>query len=486
MIEEQEIVKDPFALSEFDEETELRALVRGLQLANEFALIFACCNQAPHRRELMASVHSSLPDFNIQEIHLSESIPHLLNLLRQEIQTPAPDAIFVSGIEYSLPVAAEAHNTPFVANLNASRNSFRQAVPCPLVLWLPEYALTAIMRGAPDFFSVRSGIYYFLSSAKEISALIEKLPSDDYREIGGLSYQEKLERLAAMESLLTEYEALPEDKRDYKAEIRLNDKLSDLYENLGRFNEAVKNTKHSSAIKERVLGLEHPDTATSYNNLAGLYDSQGKYEESEQLYKKALDIYERALGLEHPDTALSYNNLASLYYTQGRYKEAELLFKKALDISERALGLEHPDIADSYNNLASVYHAQGRNKEALSLLEKALDIYEKALGLEHPDTAISYNNLAELYYSQHKYKEAEPLFKKALDIYEKALGLEHPDTAISYNNLAGLYDAQGRYEEAKALCQKALNILEKVLGKEHPLTKTALKNYQSLMNSIKP
>ncbi len=58
---------------------------------------------------------------------------------------------------------------------------------------------------------------------------------------------------------------------------------------------------------------EHPDTATSLNNLALLYDSQGKYEQAEPLYQRALHIREQVLGPEHPDTAQSLNNLAALY-----------------------------------------------------------------------------------------------------------------------------------------------------------------------------
>ncbi len=44
---------------------------------------------------------------------------------------------------------------------------------------------------------------------------------------------------------------------------------------------------------ERVLGPEHPHTATSLNNLAGLYKDQGKYEQAEPLLSRALAIRER-------------------------------------------------------------------------------------------------------------------------------------------------------------------------------------------------
>ncbi|WP_372478254.1 tetratricopeptide repeat protein [Nostoc mirabile] len=60
------------------------------------------------------------------------------------------------------------------------------------------------------------------------------------------------------------------------------------------------------------LGEEHPDVATSYNNLAALYKSQGQYSDAEPLYKKALDIAELSLGVDHPNTANIRENLKSL------------------------------------------------------------------------------------------------------------------------------------------------------------------------------
>jgi tetratricopeptide (TPR) repeat protein len=63
-------------------------------------------------------------------------------------------------------------------------------------------------------------------------------------------------------------------------------------------------------ISEKVLGEDHPDTATSYNNLALCLDDQGKHSEAWPLFRKALQIREKVLGLDHPRTALSHNNVA--------------------------------------------------------------------------------------------------------------------------------------------------------------------------------
>ncbi|MDA2935138.1 tetratricopeptide repeat protein, partial [Acidobacteria bacterium AH-259-D05] len=178
--------------------------------------------------------------------------------------------------------------------------------------------------------------------------------------------------------------------------------------------------------------------------LASLYHAQGKYAETEPLFRRSLAIGEKVLGPEHPNVATSLNNLAELYRAQGKYAEAEPLYQRALAIREKALGPEHPNVGQSLNNLAELYHAQGKYAEAESLYQRALAIWEKALGPEHPDVGQSLNNLANLYYNQGKYAEAESLNQRALAIREKALGPEHPNVGQSLNNLASLYHAQGK------------------------------------------
>jgi tetratricopeptide (TPR) repeat protein len=81
------------------------------------------------------------------------------------------------------------------------------------------------------------------------------------------------------------------------------------------------------------------------SRLTNLYDDQGRYAEAELLYKRSLTIAEKTLGPDHPDVATSLNNLAALYRAQGRYAEAEPLSKRSLTIIEKALGPDHPDVA---------------------------------------------------------------------------------------------------------------------------------------------
>ena len=102
--------------------------------------------------------------------------------------------------------------------------------------------------------------------------------------------------------------------------------------NGGAFQSGVEFALISVSISEAVEEVDHPDMATSLNNLAMLYNKQGKYDEAEPLYQRALAINEKVLGPDHPDTATSLNNLAALYNNQGKYDEAEPLYQRALAI----------------------------------------------------------------------------------------------------------------------------------------------------------
>jgi len=131
----------------------------------------------------------------------------------------------------------------------------------------------------------------------------------------------------------------------------LNAQVVRLYQ-AGKYAEAIPIAERVLAIREKALGPDHPDVATSLNNLAELYRAQGRTAQAEPLYRRALVVYEKALGPEHPLVATALNNLAGLYRAQGRTAQAEPLYRRALAVYEKALGPEHPDVATALNNLA--------------------------------------------------------------------------------------------------------------------------------------
>jgi hypothetical protein len=57
--------------------------------------------------------------------------------------------------------------------------------------------------------------------------------------------------------------------------------------------------------------------------------AEGRYSEAELLYARALAIREKALGSEHPDLATSLENYAELLQATARTDEAERMEARA-------------------------------------------------------------------------------------------------------------------------------------------------------------
>jgi tetratricopeptide (TPR) repeat protein len=212
------------------------------------------------------------------------------------------------------------------------------------------------------------------------------------------------------------------------------------YQGQGLYDKALPFCKECLEVTKKRLGEEHPDVATSLNNLAALYKSQGQYFKAEPLYQEALALRRNLLGEEHLDVAQSLNNLALLYSSQGRYSKAEPLYQEALALRRHLLGEEHLDVAQSLNNLALLYSSQGKYSNAELLYLQALEIQRRQLGEEHPNFARSLNNLGCLYCYQKSYRKAEALFQQALAICERRLGMNDPNTVTYRDNLAYVRD----------------------------------------------
>jgi CHAT domain-containing protein/Tfp pilus assembly protein PilF len=229
---------------------------------------------------------------------------------------------------------------------------------------------------------------------------------------------------------------------------------------MGDYPKAEPLFKETLEIHQKVFGREHPNTATSLNNLAELYGAMGDNAKAEPVYKEALQIRREVLGRRHPDTAASLNNLAALYWTMGDYAKAEPLIKEALEIRQNVLGQEHPDTAQSMNNLAMLYQAMGDYTKAEPLFKEALQIRQKVLGPEHPDTAQSLNNLAYLELDLGEIQEAERLgrlgYVAGVEAFSQILSFGSEDQRLAYQRLQNPYTLFAAFNDTDALMAGAV------------------------------
>jgi tetratricopeptide (TPR) repeat protein len=273
----------------------------------------------------------------------------------------------------------------------------------------------------------------------------------------------------------------------------LSETASYLHEK-GQYAQARPLYERALAIREQLLGKEHPEIAESLNDLASLYHITGKYAQAKPLYERALEIVDAILSKEdeesdikklHQKRATSFNNLGSLHKAQRLFEEAKPYYEKALDIWENILQEESANLAATLNNLAGLYEAQGEYDTAKPMYEKALDIWNEVVEDDHPNISATINNLGGLYKAMGEDDKVQPLLEQALAIRENALGEEHPDVAISLNNLAEFYKSVGNYAQAKPMYDRALKILKKTFDSNHPHLTMCAKNYEHLLLLMK-
>ena len=229
--------------------------------------------------------------------------------------------------------------------------------------------------------------------------------------------------------------------------------------------------------RKKELGLSHKDTLQTMNDLAdnlvrrnkwnnlvtikikGKENRMGIIQECEQLYRAVLKGREILLGIEHPDTMLTVNQLASLLYECGdtsKEKEAEILFKRDLTWCEFNFDDNHVSTIKSLVNLAHVFwnrrKKQQRKQEEVGNLgdetELVLQKKEKRIQLE----------------------KALLLMQRAKNAKVVVYGEQHASTIRTIQQLAAILHELGQYDECILQLRVVLSYREIHLNECNALT----------------
>jgi tetratricopeptide (TPR) repeat protein len=83
--------------------------------------------------------------------------------------------------------------------------------------------------------------------------------------------------------------------------------VAELELELSMLSEAMGHYKKSLKIREAEFGCDHPDVATTQDNIGIVLTAQGKHPEALKMHEKALKTCVAVLGPQHLDTAKTYN-----------------------------------------------------------------------------------------------------------------------------------------------------------------------------------
>ncbi|KAL2972437.1 hypothetical protein AAZX31_15G253600 [Glycine max] len=239
----------------------------------------------------------------------------------------------------------------------------------------------------------------------------------------------------------------------------------------GMLSEAYTLFSEAFSILQQVTGPMHREVANCCRYLAMVLYHAGDMAGAIMQQHKELIINERCLGLDHPDTAHSYGNMALFYHGLNQTELALRHMSRAFLLLSLSSGPDHPDVAATFINVAMMYQDIGKMNTALRYLQEALKKNERLLGEEHIQTAVCYHALAIAFNCMGAFKLSHQHEKKTYDILVKQLGEDDSRTRDSQNwmNTFKMRELQMNAQKQKgqtlnaASAQKAIDIL-----KAHP------------------
>ncbi|KAF8099761.1 hypothetical protein N665_0237s0016 [Sinapis alba] len=201
----------------------------------------------------------------------------------------------------------------------------------------------------------------------------------------------------------------------------------------GMLSESYTFFSEAFSILQQVTGPMHREVANCCRYLAMVLYHAGDMAGAIMQQHKELIINERCLGLDHPDTAHSYGNMALFYHGLNQTELALQNMGRALLLLGLSSGPDHPDVAATFINVAMMYQDMGKMDTALRYLQDALKKNERLLGPEHIQTAVCYHALAIACNSMGLFKLSQQHEKKTYDILVKQLGEDDSRTKDSQN-----------------------------------------------------
>ena len=503
---------------------EFEDLIRALEWSDEFAIYFAVVNPPLIRKQMAEKLKGSLEKEKIQvhSLELNSSYFDLLSIIPEKVpsyclrgaETVIRSVVFIFGAEEAIAADVDTRRL-FFDCLNWQRDKLRENIACPLVIWLPEFALRILALEAPDFWAWRSGIYHLEPEPVWILKDAKELLMGDASEYGVLTYQEKIKRLQQFKALLEDYERQPFEKESETEllGIRFNllhyAGLVSFY--LANYKDAkqylLQGLKMAELLKDKELFL------LSFLGLSAVSKYQGDYTCAEEYTKKALQIIQDIGDKSRIAPIFGFlGNYASL---QNDYNKAKEFFKKELEIGKE-LG-NNELIASAIGDLGVLAKKQEKYTESKSFLEQSLKINDE-IGdkekivinlIELSDLAKNQGNFNEavrrieeahvisteikdhritakvlevqgsLARDQGDYLRARRYYEESLVIY-KPLGYKF-NIADVYVDLGSIASDSGDYEEAKRRYKESLKLFEEIGAKDRiALTQELLENLEKI------
>jgi tetratricopeptide (TPR) repeat protein len=246
--------------------------------------------------------------------------------------------------------------------------------------------------------------------------------------------------------------------------------IGETFGGLGLYQDSFAVFQRALSVRRQKLGVDHPATLASMNNLAMAYYDSGRFDAAIALLETTLEKRRNVLGDDHADTIETSNDLAVAHWKAGHVARAIPLYESTLVKVRGSLGEDHNDTLTIMDNLAIAYVEGGFHEKGIALHEAAISRFTAKLGADHVTTLVAMNNLARAYQAGKRLDDSIELYRRTLTKLRSKLSDDHPTTLAAMNGLALSYRIVGDFEASIALFETTLEGRRVTLGPDHPET----------------
>lgn len=240
---------------------------------------------------------------------------------------------------------------------------------------------------------------------------------------------------------------------------------------MGKFTDKSMSTlKRIMKDREQKYGKCSIEVASSLVTLAKAYSYQEKYDTAMDLLLKALSIQKEFLPNDDNGNCTlgkTLDTIGNVHKMKGDIRYAMSAYADALELKEKCNLDEDPrfkcEIALTLFQIGEVHEMNEHFDEAMQLLGEALFTQQSLLIPEHLDVAATKQRIAIIHGKLQQYQDAMENHVEVLRIYNKILGPNHMDVSESLCYIGDIHSEWGEFDKAICVFEKAQTIQEENL-----------------------
>ncbi|HSS01300.1 MAG TPA: serine/threonine-protein kinase, partial [Kofleriaceae bacterium] len=243
-----------------------------------------------------------------------------------------------------------------------------------------------------------------------------------------------------------------------RLEATLEDYLGVLRLDRNELDVARQHLERGLALREKLYGPTHDETARSLQHVAFLEESAGNLAKALDLHHRARTIAEAELGPHHPDVLAMLSSEGAALFKLERHAEAAALLTDGLARAERATGPTSELTASFLTNLGLAQGQVKHHADARAAFERSFAIHVHNDGPDSLDAGTLHIDLAFLLIDTSSFNDARAHAERAVAIFDRILGANHPDLAMALEALATTELRTHHPERAVIALERAVTI----------------------------